>query len=525
MVNAISKCLYSAFFLFLLINASGQTSELFISEYAEGSSNNKYIEIYNGTGSAVNLSDYEIWRISNGGSWPEASLSLSGILADGSVYVVCNPSAASGINAASDLSNGIVSWNGDDAVGLAKNSILIDAVGEDGLDPGSGWAVAGTPNATTNGKLIRKSNICSPNTNWDNSRGTNASNSEWIVTSYSADLSTIGGHSTTCTVITGPELQLENSSGGNETCGFTLDFGTLSPSSSQSLTFDIANIGTSNLVVSSLSVSGSTFSILSPSAPFTIVAGGSQEVIVQYSAPASSQINVETLTIASNDADEGTCTVDLIGESSNSIPIPDNGCPSSFATGTFSYSGGSLITDVDVFVSIMHTYRADIEIQLTSPEGTTVQFLDGVGGSALNLEVLFDDEAISSLSSSDHTLNGVEDETIQSTNESLNLFDGEDPNGIWTLSVCDNFANDVGSLEDWYPIIQTATNNPEPTNHPTAFNCTVQGSDQIDLNWTDASGGQTPAGYLIKWSDVSYAAIGDPTDGSTANGANSTTVA
>jgi hypothetical protein len=67
--------------------------------------------------------------------------------------------------------------------------------------------------------------------------------------------------------------------------------------------------------------------------------------------------------------------------------------------------------------------------------------------------------------------------------------------------------------------------NPEPTNHPTNFDCSTVSSSVIDLGWTDASGGQEPDGYLIKWSDVSYAAITDPVDGSTANGVNSTTVA
>ena len=50
--------------VFNSINA--QTVDLFFSEYAEGSSYNKYIEIYNGTGAPVDLAFYEIWKISNG---------------------------------------------------------------------------------------------------------------------------------------------------------------------------------------------------------------------------------------------------------------------------------------------------------------------------------------------------------------------------------------------------------------------------------------------------------------------------
>ena len=44
----------------LVFMANGQTYDLFISEYAEGSSDNKYIEIYNGTGTSIDLSDYEL---------------------------------------------------------------------------------------------------------------------------------------------------------------------------------------------------------------------------------------------------------------------------------------------------------------------------------------------------------------------------------------------------------------------------------------------------------------------------------
>jgi hypothetical protein len=65
---------------------------------------------------------------------------------------------------------------------------------------------------------------------------------------------------------------------------------------------------------------------------------------------------------------------------------------------------------------------------------------------------------------------------------------------------------------------------PEPSNHPTDFTCLTTSTSEINLSWSDAIGAQLPDGYLIKWSDVSYAAISDPTDGSTANGANSVTV-
>ncbi|MCB9042922.1 MAG: lamin tail domain-containing protein [Chitinophagales bacterium] len=50
-------------------------SNLFISEYSEPNGGNcKYIELYNGTGVAIDLANYEIWGISNGGTWTEYTL-------------------------------------------------------------------------------------------------------------------------------------------------------------------------------------------------------------------------------------------------------------------------------------------------------------------------------------------------------------------------------------------------------------------------------------------------------------------
>ena len=172
---------------------------MIISEYGEGSGFNKYIEIYNGTGATVDLSAYTIWRVSNGGTWPEATLSLSGNLANGQTLVVHNPSAVSAISSAGDvqLSSSVISHTGDDAVGLVKNGVLIDAVGTDGDDPGSGWAVAGTSNGTANRILVRKASVCSPTTDWAASAGTDAINSQWIVLA-NEDWTDIGVHTQSC---------------------------------------------------------------------------------------------------------------------------------------------------------------------------------------------------------------------------------------------------------------------------------------------------------------------------------------
>ncbi|MEZ5025325.1 MAG: lamin tail domain-containing protein [Chitinophagales bacterium] len=178
-------------------------TELIISEYGEPTSGNgKYIEIYNGTSASIDLADYQLWSVSNGGTWPENTLSLSGTLASGATYVVANN--ITDVPGADTYNPTFCNWNGDDAVGLAKNVggiyYLIDAIGRDGADPGSGWVVAGISNATEGHTLLRKSSVNIPDTNWTNSAGSNASNSEWLVRNY--QLNNIGCNVNACLIST-----------------------------------------------------------------------------------------------------------------------------------------------------------------------------------------------------------------------------------------------------------------------------------------------------------------------------------
>jgi|ADGO01.1.fsa_nt_gi Predicted extracellular nuclease len=62
--------------------------DLFFSEYIEGTSFNKALEIYNGTGASVDLSLYTVELYSNGAAAPSQSVTLSGMLADGDVFVL-----------------------------------------------------------------------------------------------------------------------------------------------------------------------------------------------------------------------------------------------------------------------------------------------------------------------------------------------------------------------------------------------------------------------------------------------------
>jgi DNA/RNA endonuclease YhcR with UshA esterase domain len=140
-----------------LTAALAQTTptELFFSEYIEGSSNNKALEIFNGAGTAIDLaaSGYDIQIFFNGGLTPGATISLSGSIAAGDVYVVAHSSANAAILAQADQTTGSVSFNGDDAIALRRNGIIIDVIGQIGLDPGTEW---GSGLASTADNTLRR---------------------------------------------------------------------------------------------------------------------------------------------------------------------------------------------------------------------------------------------------------------------------------------------------------------------------------------------------------------------------------
>ncbi len=133
-------------------------SDLFISEYVEGSSNNKVIEIYNGTGASVDLSNYSLKKQTNGaGSYTSESV-LSGTLANNEVYIMANTSSNSTILALADVTNNTtMSFNGNDAVALFKNGVQIDEVGV--FNQVDDWGKDVT--------LVRKSSVDGPKATYD----------------------------------------------------------------------------------------------------------------------------------------------------------------------------------------------------------------------------------------------------------------------------------------------------------------------------------------------------------------------
>lgn len=132
-------------------------SDLFISEYIEGSSYNKYLELYNPTTETVDLSEYVLVQYNNGSTTVTYTLPLSGTLAPGSTYVIANSQAVI-FTGTIDLvtSNALMGFNGDDVLVLLHNDAVIDSIGFIGNPKDAKYA--------ENVTLIRKSSISSGDT-------------------------------------------------------------------------------------------------------------------------------------------------------------------------------------------------------------------------------------------------------------------------------------------------------------------------------------------------------------------------
>ena len=132
--------------------------DVFISQYVEGSGNNKGIELYNPTSESIDLNSYELQRWANGEGTATDVLQLEGVIEPHATHVLVN-----GQTEDIDLGGGAISpacdpelqafadqlgnaypdplyFNGDDALVLVKNgTTVVDIFGKPGEDPGLAW--------------------------------------------------------------------------------------------------------------------------------------------------------------------------------------------------------------------------------------------------------------------------------------------------------------------------------------------------------------------------------------------------
>ncbi len=144
--------------VFTLILALGWVASadatIIISEYVEGTANkNLAIELYNYGSSSVDLSSYTIDIYTNGSSTVSISITLSGTLAAGGLFVLAEDSAVAAILAVADQTDGTLAYSGDDAIVLTDGSNPIDRVGQVGFDPGTEW---GSGDLSTRNNTIQR---------------------------------------------------------------------------------------------------------------------------------------------------------------------------------------------------------------------------------------------------------------------------------------------------------------------------------------------------------------------------------
>ncbi|WP_082233310.1 chitobiase/beta-hexosaminidase C-terminal domain-containing protein [Halobacillus massiliensis] len=114
-------------------------SDLFFSEYIEGSGYNKAVEIYNGTEIDIDLSSYSIEMYANGAAEPTGTFKLDGSLESKEVFVAANSRADEEVlNKADVTNNTAINFNGNDPLILRKDGEIIDSIGQIGNDKNFG---------------------------------------------------------------------------------------------------------------------------------------------------------------------------------------------------------------------------------------------------------------------------------------------------------------------------------------------------------------------------------------------------
>jgi predicted extracellular nuclease/endonuclease I len=140
----------------ILVSNDRPVNNVIFTEYIEGSSNNKAIEITNFSGSSLDLSRVKIILARNGAPLSTDKLptqTLSGVLADKASYVITNSDANDEIKGHQNSTSKVTYFNGDDALVLMVDNKITDVFGQLGVDPGSYW---GSGQTSTKDKTLRR---------------------------------------------------------------------------------------------------------------------------------------------------------------------------------------------------------------------------------------------------------------------------------------------------------------------------------------------------------------------------------
>ena len=259
-------------------------SDLFISELTDSNAGSlSYVELYNGTGSSINLSNYSIKTASNGSSTYSFTLPLNNVnLASGSTYVIAlgndnfcpSTLGADGSLAAQSNGSGSVNFsnNGNDHIALFNGVTKIDSWG---VYQNNNWAPASI--GFEGADFRRKNSVIAPNTNYGNN--------DWDVIDYS------GSGTTSCS----------NNDYSN--------IGVFTPATSSTYQYNVdGGLYTSNPVFSGLTSGSHTFTVQN-----TMTGCISSSVVVVLNAIVYPTVTVNNPTVCSGSTATITATPGTTG--------------------------------------------------------------------------------------------------------------------------------------------------------------------------------------------------------------------
>jgi plastocyanin len=405
-------------------------SDLFFSEYVEGTSNNKALEIYNPTSSAINLADYRIFKSINGGS-STGIFNLSGTIAAGDVYVLANNQSDSLLKLKADTLTGFLNYNGNDALALLHLNDTIDVIGEIGIDPGTSWAVGS--GSTTDHTLIRNYYTYKGSTNWAvastqwNSYPVNLFDSLQFHhtapcgTVQPAPQATISFVTTTATVAEGTVtvnvvVKTVNPSGQN--ANFVIARDDAASTATAGLDYNYTNKSKSN-------GAGTTYDTVQISVLDDNLIESSETVVLRF-------INVSS-------------NVDVAADSIYVLTITDSDVLSvGFVGAGFSYVEDAGPVTVRIALSTPHTDTVRVNVTL------------GAGNATLGNDFTFNDTIVTFLPNSADT-QGVRvtiiDDNIHEVNEQINLNLSSPTGGAilginaYTLTIIDNDPSGISNID------------------------------------------------------------------------------
>jgi len=139
-------------------------------------------------------------------------------------------------------------------------------------------------------------------------------------------------------------------------------------------------------------------------------------------------------------------STDTFSSSDTPLRIPETGTAGTITSTITVNDPGTTIDDLDVDLDLNHSWFGDLDVSLQSPEGTSVILFTDVGSSSdPNGLYTLDDDATAEIGSS--TTPGRY--TTETSEGLLSSFNGENPNGDWTLTIVDDAGADDGTLNVW----------------------------------------------------------------------------